>query len=180
MPYSGIDEVKQNNSIFDVVRSYGLKVNAKGFVVCPFHNDKNGSMKLYKNNTYYCFGCSCSGDVITFVRQIENVDFKTAYFKLGGIDKMLTPEEKRQYAREKAARERRQKEIDAIKKNIFAFECVQATTEREIFALPDHPEEWDGGFWGKLQKLDERRLKCEIRLSKLRMILERKERTLSL
>jgi len=53
---------------------------------CPFHNERTPSFTVYpkgfkKNNneiqthlTYYCFGCSASGNIVTFVHNIEKHD----------------------------------------------------------------------------------------------------------
>ena len=30
-------------------------------IPCPFHNEKNPSLSIYPDNSYYCFGCSISG-----------------------------------------------------------------------------------------------------------------------
>jgi DNA primase len=46
---------------------------------CPFHNEKTPSFVVYpKSNTYKCFGCGASGDVIQFVKDIKKVDFEQA------------------------------------------------------------------------------------------------------
>ena len=168
MPYLGVDEVKANNDIRDVMRSYGVYINSRGYCCCPFHGEKTPSMKVYKNNTAHCFGCGADCDVIDFVQRMENCDFKTAYRLLGGIDRELTREEKRQFAREKAEREKRLQEQERINKQIFQFENAEANLTRQIYALSGHREQWFDGFWGELQKLEEWRLKCQIALCKLR------------
>ena len=40
-------------------------------------------MKIYKDS-YYCFGCGATGDIFTFVQNMDNCDFKTAFTILGG------------------------------------------------------------------------------------------------
>ena len=164
----GIEDVKRNNPLPDVMARYGVKVNNKGMAVCPFHNDKNGSMKVYKNNTYFCFGCQKAGDIFDFVQHMEGCDFKTAYHILGGVDRELTKEERQRYREEMQAREREAKRKEAVKKQIFGMETAQAVIERQIRTLPDRRDEWDDGFWGELQKLDKWRLKCELALHRLR------------
>ena len=44
---------------------YGIEVNRSGMACCPFHDDKNPSMKL-NEEYFYCFGCGATGDVIDF------------------------------------------------------------------------------------------------------------------
>ncbi|MEG1551135.1 MAG: DNA primase, partial [Oscillospiraceae bacterium] len=42
----------------------------------PFHNEKTPSFTVYpETQSYYCFGCGAGGDVITFIRDIENLDY---------------------------------------------------------------------------------------------------------
>jgi DNA primase len=44
--------------------------------LCPFHSEKSGSLSVSADKgVYYCFGCGAKGDVITFVREIEHLDF---------------------------------------------------------------------------------------------------------
>lgn len=71
-------ELKERNPIEDVVSSYiNIKKggrNPKG--LCPFHNEKTPSFTLYpENGSFYCFGCGTGGDVIRFIRLIENLDY---------------------------------------------------------------------------------------------------------
>lgn len=57
--------------ISDVAKKYGLKVKANK-IICPFHNDSDPSLSLNdKLNVYHCFGCNISGDIIDFVRRLE-------------------------------------------------------------------------------------------------------------
>lgn len=78
-----VEEIKQQNTMRDVVARYGIEVNRSGFCKCPFHNEKTASMKIYKDS-FYCFGCHAGGDIFTFIQKIEGVDFKTAFESLGG------------------------------------------------------------------------------------------------
>ncbi len=46
---------------------------------CPFHEEKTPSFSVNGvDKLYYCFGCGAKGDVITFVREIEGLDFTGA------------------------------------------------------------------------------------------------------
>lgn len=74
-------EVRERNDIVDVISSYvDLRVrgaNATG--LCPFHNEKTPSFTVYINNqSYYCFGCGSGGDVISFIKNIENLHYAEA------------------------------------------------------------------------------------------------------
>ncbi|MBX3313857.1 MAG: DNA primase [Actinobacteria bacterium] len=47
--------------------------------LCPFHGEKTPSFSVNQvKGVYYCFGCQAKGDVISFVREIEHLDFQTA------------------------------------------------------------------------------------------------------
>lgn len=55
------------------------KVGRRWVGLCPFHPEKSPSFSLNaEEGLYYCFGCSAKGDIITFVREIDQLDFVTA------------------------------------------------------------------------------------------------------
>lgn len=55
-----------------------LKFNSQGFAKCPFHSEDSPSLKYFKDNHVYCFGCSKRGDTIDIVQAINSCDTKTA------------------------------------------------------------------------------------------------------
>lgn len=60
-----------------------VKVNRAGFALCPFHGEKTPSLKVYEDtNTFHCFGCQESGDVVKLYMHINGVDFPSAIKKL--------------------------------------------------------------------------------------------------
>ena len=53
--------------------------------LCPFHTEKSPSFSVNAElGFYYCFGCGAKGDAITFVREMEHLDFVEAVEKLAG------------------------------------------------------------------------------------------------
>lgn len=51
--------------------------------LCPFHAEKSPSFSINaEEGLYYCFGCQAKGDVITFVREVEHLDFVGAVERL--------------------------------------------------------------------------------------------------
>ena len=53
--------------------------------LCPFHTEKSPSFSVNAElGVYYCFGCGAKGDAITFVREVEHLDFVEAVEKLAG------------------------------------------------------------------------------------------------
>lgn len=64
------------------------------FAPCIFHSEKTASLAFFANGTYKCFGggCGASGDIITLVQSIENVNFQEACKMIGdnvGYDVVL-------------------------------------------------------------------------------------------
>ena len=63
------EAVKQSVSTRQAAEHYGVRVGRNGMCVCPFHDDKNPSMKV--DRRFHCFGCQADGDVIDFVSRLE-------------------------------------------------------------------------------------------------------------
>ncbi len=64
--------INENLKITEVAERYGIKVKNKK-AKCPFHKDKNPSLSLSnEKNVFHCFGCGAKGDIIEFVRRLEN------------------------------------------------------------------------------------------------------------
>lgn len=73
--------VEGADAVAVIQRSVDLKKaggsNWKG--LCPFHSEKTPSFSVSQDKgLYYCFGCKASGNVVTFLREIEHFDFPTA------------------------------------------------------------------------------------------------------
>ena len=59
------------------------RVGRRWVGLCPFHAEKTASFSINaEEGLYYCFGCQAKGDVITFVREVEHLDFATAVERL--------------------------------------------------------------------------------------------------
>ncbi len=84
MPYYSddiLEEVRAANDIVDVISGYvHLEKRGSRYVgLCPFHNDRNPSMSVSRENqTYYCYGCHSGGSVFSFVMEYENFSFPEA------------------------------------------------------------------------------------------------------
>ena len=81
MAESVFEAVKQSVSVREAAQMYGIEVNRSGMACCPFHDDKNPSMKL-NEEYFYCFGCGATGDVIDFTARLYNLSPKEAAEKL--------------------------------------------------------------------------------------------------
>lgn len=83
-----INEIKNRLSILTVLARYNLKPNKNNLLNCPFpataggHNDKTPSLQIYpKTNSFYCFSCGKTGDVIDFIMFYENLTKHEAILK---------------------------------------------------------------------------------------------------
>lgn len=73
-----VARVRQASDIVAIVSQHTQlrKSGTQWTGLCPFHNEKSPSFSVNGNEgVYYCFGCQVRGDVITFVREIEHLDF---------------------------------------------------------------------------------------------------------
>ena len=100
--------LKEKLNIVEVASSY-ITLERRGgshWACCPFHHEKTPSFAINEADQYYhCFGCGESGDVIKFVREMENIDFMDAVKMLAeraglqmpqtGFDNQQTAEMKR-------------------------------------------------------------------------------------
>ena len=96
------EAVKQSVSTRETAEFYGIKVSRTGMACCPFHDDKNPSMKV--DQRFHCFGCGEDGDVIDFTAKLFNLSPKEAAEKLAqdfGLiyDSQAPP--RRRYVRQK-------------------------------------------------------------------------------
>ncbi len=96
IPHEYIEEVVRRNDITDVVASY-VQLRHRGRThtgLCPFHSEKTPSFVVYpETQSFYCFGCGAGGDVITFIKKINNLDYVEAVKYLAGRAGMAMPEE---------------------------------------------------------------------------------------
>ena len=94
-PDSFLQELKLRSDIVDIVSSYvTLRRAGRNLVgLCPFHGEKTPSFNVYPDNgSFYCFGCHVGGDVISFVKKIENLDYLEAVRFLADRAGMQMPE----------------------------------------------------------------------------------------
>ncbi len=106
-----LDQVRAASDIVDVIGSYlPLKRAGTNFVaLCPFHKEKTPSFHVNpQRQTFHCFGCHKGGNVFTFVKEFENIDFPEAVRRLA--ERARIPLEYEKGAGEAARTERHLKE----------------------------------------------------------------------
>jgi DNA primase len=90
-----LEELRSKNDIENIVSSY-VTLRRRGRILtglCPFHNEKTPSFTVYpETQSYYCFGCGQGGDVITFIKNINNLDYVEAVKQLADMAGMAPPE----------------------------------------------------------------------------------------
>lgn len=88
MPYINEDDINKVREASDIVEIASAYVNLqqKGrdfWAVCPFHADKNPSLKIDPAlQLWHCFGCNKGGDVFGFIKEAEHLDFVDAVLHL--------------------------------------------------------------------------------------------------
>ncbi|MBQ9066883.1 MAG: DNA primase [Clostridia bacterium] len=91
-----LNTLRERVDIVDFVSDYVTLKKAgrlqKG--LCPFHSEKTPSFVVYpENQSFYCYGCGKGGDIITFARDIENLDYVDAVKLLADRAGLPMPEE---------------------------------------------------------------------------------------
>lgn len=113
-----IDELKNKNDIVEVIGRY-VQLQARGgnyWGKCPFHHEKTASFSVNPSGQfYYCFGCHKSGDVISFIMEIESLDFNDSVRLLAERAKMPLPEVKYDDQKIKEQKEQKQRVLDLLR-----------------------------------------------------------------
>lgn len=91
-----LTELRRRADIETTISSY-VNLKRAGRIskgLCPFHGEKTPSFTVYPDTqSYYCFGCGNGGDVITFIKNIENLDYIDAVRFLADKNGMDMPDE---------------------------------------------------------------------------------------
>jgi DNA primase len=109
---ASVDEVKAAADMVSVVsaRSPLRKAGARYVGRCPFHEERTPSFSVNAvDKLYYCFGCGAKGDLITFVRETEQLDFAGAIEWLA--DRFNVQIEYEEMSPEQDARRRRRERL---------------------------------------------------------------------
>lgn len=75
---SSIDEVLRRSDLVEIASGYvTLRRNGNDYIgLCPFHREKTPSFRITTDKQlFYCFGCGSGGNLIDFIKKIENLDY---------------------------------------------------------------------------------------------------------
>lgn len=115
IPENQIADLKDRINIVDIISQYvNLKRAGSSYKgLCPFHHEKTPSfMVSEEKNNFHCFGCHKGGDAITFIMEIENLNYIDAIRFLA--DKMGITLEENEYSSAKTEKRNRMYEINSL------------------------------------------------------------------
>ena len=111
------DVIKARVSVPDAVERYTTERIVRNRIRCPVHHGTDYNMRIY-SNSYYCYVCHATGDVIQFVRAVTGDSFQDSMVRLNddfslhlplngkshhGLDKNSLAELERDIARRRLA-----------------------------------------------------------------------------
>ena len=164
MRIDAVQTIKDRLTMREVLERYGYQADRKGFMCCPFHNEKTPSMQIYEKD-FHCFGCQEHGDIITFVQKLFDLSFPDALRKIDAdfclnIYGDHTFEElRRSHYKQmaiKAERERKRREKEQTDKEYWAAfdEWKRLDDNRRIYKPKSPDEKLHPLFIESLQKLE--------------------------
>jgi DNA primase len=87
-----LEQIRAASDIVEIIGSYiPLKRAGANFVaLCPFHREKTPSFNVNAHlQIFHCFGCHKGGDVFTFLKEYETIDFPEAVRRLAERARIL-------------------------------------------------------------------------------------------
>jgi DNA primase len=163
--------IKGSVTMDQVLALYGYQAR-HGFMVCPFHGDRDASLKVYHGTKgWHCFGCGAGGSVIDFVMMHESCNFVTA---VRALDEALGL--RLLQAEDPLAMDETRRIRGAIDGFVALMDeqitDVRKLTEEKLIRMTAAVQEieskpaWDrtGREWGRLSMLDEEMQELEQRL----------------
>ncbi len=148
---SCVRELRDRVNIVDVIsRSVTLKKAGNRFKgLCPFHQEKTPSFHVNPDmGVYKCFGCGKSGDLITFVRETEGLNFVEAIEALG---------QRFNVAIEYESGAGPTREERSLRQELFELHDVAAQHFHDVFRENNKTGEWMRSYWQ-----DDRRFPLEL------------------
>ncbi len=163
------EAVKQSVTTRQAAERYGINVNRNGMCVCPFHNDKNPSMKA--DRRFYCFGCGTTGDVVDFVSRLHGIGSREAALMLA--QDFSIPYEDGRNAGKQPIRPRLRRETEEQKFRRMERHCFRVLSDychllrrwKEEYAPRQPDEAWHPRFTEALQNMSRLEYLMDVLLS---------------
>ena len=64
----------------EYLRAKGIKPNNSDFILCPFHQEKTASCRVYEDHVY-CYGCHNGGDVFAVAAALNSIPYNRENFR---------------------------------------------------------------------------------------------------
>ncbi len=131
IPDNIIEDIKARNDIADVIGTYVTLKRAGSNMtgLCPFHNEKTPSFVVFNaTQSFYCFGCAAAGDVVTFIRRMENLEYVDALQFLAKRCGITIPEDDRQSS---GVRKSRILEMNKTAARFFRSQLLTSASAKE-------------------------------------------------
>lgn len=143
---SCVRDLRTRVNIVDVIsRSVTLKKAGSRYKgLCPFHQEKSPSFHVNPDmGVYKCFGCGKSGDLITFVRETEGLNFLETIEALGQrFSVQIEYEEGSGPSREERS----------LRQELFELHEIAAQHYHDAFRATDATGEWMRRYWTEERK----------------------------
>jgi len=124
VPSEFIEDLRQRVPLSDVVgrRVKLVKKGRRYSGLCPFHSEKTPSFSVVDDDGFYhCFGCGVHGDAISFLREMDGLDFMEAVEQLASMAGLVVP---RSAPSDPAATRQRKAALDILEETTRYFESA--------------------------------------------------------
>jgi len=124
VPPEFIEDLRQRIPLSDVVgRRVKLVRKGRRFSgLCPFHSEKTPSFSVVDDDGFYhCFGCGVHGDAISFLREMDGLDFMEAVERLADMAGLAMPKSSHV---DPAVTRQRKAALDILEETTLFFEAA--------------------------------------------------------
>ncbi|MDC3298880.1 DNA primase [bacterium] len=124
VPPEFIEDLRQRVPLSDVVgrRVKLIRKGRRHSGLCPFHDEKTPSFSVVDDDGFYhCFGCGVHGDAISFLREMDGLEFMEAVERLAEMAGLAVP---RTVPQDPAASRQRKAALDILEETTLFFEAA--------------------------------------------------------
>lgn len=124
VPPEFIEDLRQRVPLSDVVgrRVKLIRKGRRHSGLCPFHAEKTPSFSVVDDDGFYhCFGCGVHGDAISFLREMDGLEFMEAVERLAEMAGLAVP---RTVPQDPAASRQRKAALDILEETALFFEAA--------------------------------------------------------